>query len=440
MKKILTIVAVAVIIAVVANGITGCGTKGSIDYVQHNPEAQKIDVPEGIDIYVDASGSMKGYVDGVTGNFKTNVPDLTTNPTNNNAFGMRTDSVRCYTINNKKVVPHETVAFCNSIRDKSLFNGASTELHDMFEVVAKNQIANPNHVSVIVSDCILSFPHADIVSNPETNVLNIGILESNVTRSMTSLVNNNMSVVIVKYMSDFNGSYYYSYHDEPLASASGKTLKDRPYYFVLVGKREKIDAMFNKNVLPAGYVGQYMFNKDCAKPKFTVIRPQKSGAVVGLKNNIPAINVNYKGKDNAAPYFYVAVEDFSVPSYLEPLDDIMNAPLCKGDIIAKVESVKYDVVSGDKNFNDNLIVSYFYKVTLKTNDQLRNISSVSDEIQFKAKTLDAADSEIINADVKELAELEKKTFMFSHLIRAIEKAYLGSESMVAKVMLEISKK
>ena len=438
-KTTIALCAVAVLFACSLILCSGCGRgkKGIIEYIAHNTSSQNVDAPKAIDIYIDASGSMKGYVDGVTGTFKTNIPDLTVNPTNKASFSMPEDSVRCFTINNKKIISHDTRAFCNNIRDKSIFNGASTELHNMFDVVANNVISNCNHVAIIVSDCILSFPHSDIVRNSETNIQNIGVLESNVTRSMTRLVNANLSVAIVQYKSDFNGNYYYSYRDTPLASAKGNILSDRPYYLIIIGKKSKIDAIFNKNVLPDGYSGVYMYNTESAQPVAHVIRAQKSGAVSKVIDNIPSIRVQQKGP---AAYFYVGVEDFPIASYLEPLDMIMKSPNSKQNIISSVEQVNYNDVNNDKNIGkDKVTASYFYKVTLKSGEELKNISDATDELIFTHKTLDAKTSEITDDNVEDASLLAGKTFMFSHLTAAIEKAYLGAESDVAKVAISIEK-
>lgn len=440
-KKVLVVLFLAV--ALFAIGVAGCGgsekDNGRIEYVAHNSKALEISNPDGIDIYIDASGSMRGYVDGVVGTFKTNVPDLTVNPTNKEAFYMPEDSIKCYTINNNSLVLHNTRDFCDKIRNKTLFNGQSTLLHDMFDVVVKNQINHPSRVSVIVSDCILSFSGSEIRNNLEVNKLNIGILESNVTRSMTQLVNNNLSVAIIQYKSDFNGNYYYNYQDKPLPAAKKQILSNRPYYFILIGQREKIDAMFNKNVLPKDYDGVYMFNNETVKPNFTVIRPQKSGAVKVVDNK-PHIMVSQKGPN--APYFYVAVEDFVVPTYLEnSLAEIMQTPQIKGNTIASVEKVDFNIVNEDKYLKKKEVVkaTYLYKVILKANEQLRDISDVTDELKFKAEGIDAKKSEIEDDNVKDVTTLENKTFMFSHFIKAIEKAYLNSESVVAYVPLQINK-
>jgi hypothetical protein len=438
-KKIVTLI-VIVLAVLLAIKICTPSDHGELVQTAHDALTKSRSKPKAIEIFIDASGSMKGYVDGVQGTFKENVPELTTKPLNTNTFGLSEDSVRCFTINNTVLIPHKTKVFCDNISNCSLFGGASTEVHNMFDVVASRIQENPGRVGVIVTDGILSFPHSSIVNNPEKNRYDIGILKSNVTSSMTKLVNQKLSVAIVQYKSEFNGRYYYTYHDKQLNSAVNHILNNRPYYFIMVGNKENLDAMFNYEVLPKGYTGVYMYNTECAHPEYTVIRAQKSGAIVNISDNIPVVAVGQKGPQ--APYFYIGIKDFSIASYLEPLDKLMEQPLCDHIIIDKVEKVDYNDVNTDKNLKKNVNVefTYLYKITLKSNEELRDISSVKDKIYFISQSFNAKDSEIENDEVEDLVELEGKTFMFSHLIEAIERAYVGIDPYVASIEVSIEKK
>ena len=119
---------------------------------------------------------------------------------------------------------------------------------------------------------------------------------------------------------------------------------------------------------------------------------------------------------------------------------IMKSPNSKQNIISSVEQVNYNDVNNDKNIGkDKVTASYFYKVTLKSGEELKNISDATDELIFTHKTLDAKTSEITDDNVEDASLLAGKTFMFSHLTAAIEKAYLGAESAVAKVAISIEK-
>lgn len=433
-KKVIILIAIAVFVLFIIV-VRGCGgTKSAkLNQVAHANPDLTVNQPKAVDIYIDASGSMKGYVDGVTGTFKTNIPGLATSLMNHNTLALPADSIRCFTIRNGNPQQYDTKVFCDDLSNTRLFNGQSTEVHTMFDLVADRVLADPSHVAVLVSDCILSFPKC---KNTDKNIVDIALLQNNVTRSMTRLVNNDLSVAIVQYMSDFNGNYYFNYRDNLLSSARGQVMHQRPYYLILVGAKNKIESLFNKEVLPKDYTGIYMFNRDCTQPDAHFIRAQRSGVVSSVKDNIPEIRVDAKGEP---AYFYVAVEDFYIPSFVDP--GTMSHPQFNGSIIASVEPVSFNVLRDDNQCpaNETVNFTYLYRVTLKPNEQLRDIAELSDEIYFVSESLDIQGSEIINDNVENISELEGKTFMFAHFIDAINKAYVTEKSKVAAVKVQISK-
>ena len=67
-------------------------------------------IPEAVDIFVDASGSMKGYIDGVQGTLKNVVPNLIPNLMNNDRMGLSTDNINCYTIYNSKLKKQDKIS------------------------------------------------------------------------------------------------------------------------------------------------------------------------------------------------------------------------------------------------------------------------------------------------------------------------------------------
>ena len=435
----------------------GCGESGGImlKQVAHNPAETQSSKPEGIDIFIDASGSMKGYIDGVQGNFKTNVPDLITNPKNVNSLSITPENIKCYTINNMQLVSHDSDKFRQSISNSSIFNGQSTELHQMFKLVARKIIEAPTHVGIIVSDCVLSFPSNVVRSNREANIQNVGILENNVTDAMTDLVNNGLSVAIVKYESDFNGNYYYTYQNRVLAVARGQVMHNRPYYFIMMGTKENIDAMFSKKVLADGYTDIYAYNTQCARPSYRVIRAKKCGSISEIYDNVPDVMVNQKGGKES--YFYLAVEDFPVSSYVEStLAQTMENPRWKGTLIKSCEAVNFGDIQSDCNIypmrsqikgktpdKSDVLCSYLYKVTLKSNEDLKNIpNSVPDVIYFPNRMMDTdtCKSAISNDLVEKIEDLENRTFMFDRLISGINKAYIGFDPHIASLEININKK
>ncbi len=404
---------------------------------------------EAVDIYVDASGSMKGYIDGVQGKLKEVVPLLIPNLTNCDRMGLCKENIKCYTIYNKKPKLKDTDTFGPSITNASIFNGQSTEVHEMFKVVADEVVNNPNHVGIIVSDCILSFSGNELKNNKEKNYNDIAVLRTEVTQAMTVLYNKGMNVCIVKYTSDFNGNYYYDYHNQKLSSAKNQTMKKRPFYLVLVGKRELVDAMFNKEVIPNGYEAVFSFNKEGAKPEYRFLRASKASSwVPEIEGNIPTISTKVKANKNInAAYVYLEIGDFELPSYLDSKRDlIMSSPKSDGKYIASVSRVKQADIENAKDLiavkgkTPDLTGKNIYKVIFKNNDHLKNLTDFKDRIYFEAPTMNALSSEIEKDDansIGSLQDLEGKTFMFNHLIDGLRAAYSGGGAPLAEIEITI---
>lgn len=451
MKKTIILIACAILVSC----FSGCrpGTQehqgGGVDTVGI---VTPVGVDQGclaaVDIFVDASGSMKGYIDGVQSTFKQVVPGLIPNLTNIDRMGLVQDSINCYTIVNSQLKKQDTNYFGTSITTASIFNGQSTELHKMIEVVAQSVVNMPEHVGIIVSDCVLSFSDKELKSDREKNYNDIAILQNSVTNAMTTLYNNNMTVSVVKYTSEFNGNYYYDYHNQKLSLGQGAIMKDRPYYLILVGKRNLVDAMFDKNAIPSECESVFTFNKEGAKPNFMLYRAKIASTwVPELNGNVPTIATYVTPNPKiSAPYIYITIDGFSIPPYFDKRDSvkIMNSPRVDGNYIASVDRVRQDVVASDlikvKGDIPDLTGKNIYKVTFKDNATLKNLTTFSDRIYFEVPEVDAASSEIEKDDAQsltDLSELEGKTFMFNHLIKALRNAYSNGGAPLAEVEITI---
>lgn len=468
MKKSLLFISAAILIAglfTCRGGLTSGGDKnknGGNNPQKQQPEQTDVEtspittssavkaVPEAVDIFIDASGSMKGYIDGVQGTLKDVVPQLIPNLKHSDRMSLDVENINCYTIDNETLRKKDTNGFNNSITNASIFNGQSTEVHEMFNVVAKTIVDYPKHVGVIISDCVLSFPGSQLTSNREKNYNDVGVLTSAVTDAMTTLYNNGMNVSVVKYTSDFNGNYYYDYHNQRLSSARNQIMSKRPFYLVLVGKRELVDAMFNKNVIPQGYEAVFSFNKEGAKPQATFLRASKASSwVPKLENNVPTIATNVRPNRNIeAAYAYMIIDRFELPSYLESKrEEIMGAPKYDGKYIASVSRVMQADIKDDlisvKGQNPDLTGAYIYKITFQNNETLKNLTLFDDRIYFEAPATNAASSEIEKDDansLSSLSDLEGKTFMFNHLITGLRNAYSGGGAPLAEVHIKIETK
>ena len=218
-------------------------------------------------------------------------------------------------------------------------------------------------------------------------------------------------------------------------------MNKRPFYLVLVGKRDLVDAMFNKDVIPQGYEAVFSFNKEGAKPRGEFLRASKaSGWIPELDNNVPTIKTDFRANKNIdAPYAYMTIEKFDVPSYLQSRQEsIMGTPKCDGKYIASVIRVKQADVENDlieiKGEKPNLTGKYIYKITFKDNEVLKNLTLFDDRIYFETPSANSKSTEIEKDDapsLNALSDLEGKTFMFNHLIDGLRNAYSGGGAPLA---------
>lgn len=182
-----------------------------------------------VNVYMENSGSMNGYVDGGKTMFQQDVynylsdVDISGIPSEMNMFFI-----------NSKIIPQKDFQKSNTISDfinklnPSSFrvaggNTATTDMADIFKLILENTADDT--VSIFISDCIFS---PGSVSSPEAYLTNqqIGIKES---FAKYCVDHPNFGVMVYQLSSNFNGNYY-DYKNRP-----HKYNGERPYYIWVMG-------------------------------------------------------------------------------------------------------------------------------------------------------------------------------------------------------------
>lgn len=207
---------------------------------------------KGVKIICDESGSMRGYVD---------FAGLGT--ANNNIIGTVSTFVNRMS---QHFIPVELFAVCgeqrynsaerfiNELRANNVFRSGSSLLWDLIDKGVK--YASDSTVSVILSDMVLSYGSQPIISNNDLqyNQHHLDGLKGAVSTQMTNAKQKGLDVVVVQYMSDFNGKYYYN-SQENFESLSpqrrnnhyvDKKMERRPYYIMLIGEENNLKAIIDK--------------------------------------------------------------------------------------------------------------------------------------------------------------------------------------------------
>ncbi|RYF72564.1 MAG: hypothetical protein EOO39_11940, partial [Cytophagaceae bacterium] len=180
-----------------------------------------------IHFFLETSASMGGYLKGGT-TFKDVVADVVTKAN-------QIKPVSLYTISGKpQPVSADVNTFVAQMATTPLATGKSSELHQIFRQVGEK--AKGNNVAVFVSDCILSFPDADIKRNPEVNRNDASsTLKNSIYDQFATFNKQGIGATVLAYTSPFNGTYY-TYQNQKQALKG----ESRPFYVWIIGKQSLI--------------------------------------------------------------------------------------------------------------------------------------------------------------------------------------------------------
>ena len=277
-----------------------------IPYQEREPSKTAI---EKIDFYLETSVSMKGYVNpSAVGDYplKDIVPYLITDLDNR-----YDDITSIYTITNKpKEFTGSRDEFYMQLRKGALLGGRSSKLQHVFGSIIDS--IQPNSVSILVSDCIL-----DLGSE---NVLTQGSLVT--TKIYKHLTNKrNIGVAVFKYLSDFNGTYYYDRKNTGSTNLRRRPfynviLKKRPFYIWVMGDKEAVRTLLSEHILE-GYDKAYTYNIAMDDVPYTLLEEPKSGKIV-LNPENHTVLIKEAAK-NFPAQFAIGLNFENSPSFFEPL-------------------------------------------------------------------------------------------------------------------------
>jgi hypothetical protein len=211
-----------------------------------------------IHLYLDNSASMGGYYKNLTA-YKTIVSDL----------AVKIDKeIKPVDIS---FIAHTTLPYKKSIADftsalatTQMAEQKSSELHQMIRGIADH--CGQNDVSLLVSDCTLSFPDTDIKANPNINRDNAAsTLKNNIYATFADLKKKGFAASVYGFKSKFFGIYYdYQNKKTKLDGTS------RPFYIWVIAKQslllrfnaqlEHISSFKPENALHFGLINEPVTN------------------------------------------------------------------------------------------------------------------------------------------------------------------------------------
>ncbi len=370
-----------------------------------------------VNVYIENSGSMFGYINGDT-EFKTDVRELLTLL----KFHYSDKNVHLSFINSKihHINTNDKISFITNLTPSTFKVGETfkSEMNNVFKQILDK--TNRNTISILVSDCIYS---VDGLAN-SLNVCKTGTKDAFLTKSKGGF---NISTAIVELNSKFNGIYYDMNNDKHKLNN-----EMRPYYMILMGSDLALNDISSKVDFPKtqmeGYQNKLVLtsNNYSNKIYYTIVNALSDNgryktlrdastkeSIKGMKD----IQLNNSGKGNFT--FSVAIDLRNVPVENAYAKSINNYQIKGGNY--KIKSIQeynskllkpnaLPILQNNKKSPTHIIT---FEATTKNFTDLKCVlkNKIPDWVNLTTTEVDTN----INSN-------KNKTFGFKYLIEGISEA------------------
>lgn len=425
-------------------GFTSCsydrdrGGENSTDKGTEAPISSADRAAIAYDIFLENSGSMDGYVQGVT-SFEDDIYKLLVD------IRYLADTLALFYINSQPIpYPFGTEKFISNLEPAEFQqrggNRSNSDLNQIFGELLRR--TSDERAGLLISDFILSLGQGrteDLLNNQQISVYNT---------FRQRLEAAPFATYVVKMYSDFTGSYY-TKDDRPVYLNSVR----RPYYLWFTGPTANIQSLpaaLNINQLP-GFAHSYMLlpmdderSEAPAPPFYTVLnntfkqgsfRTDRSSAGRGYVHGIENVKANQRGGERAGTFGFSVAVDLS--------EIAANASYLLDTDSYRVEGYRLDTVvaiSQDKALHprDQSMVEgkathvLAFSATGKTYTDLR----VALNKQTPAWVLQTSTDNDTN--MKNDKAMHDQTFGFRYLVAGVEEAYWNVFGQDPYLTLEVS--
>ena len=268
-----------------------------------------------IKVYVENSGSMDGYVKGVT-DFENAVysylSDLQHADLGQKDSASHKNRLELNYINSEVLTHKSDVEEFIRKLEPATFkmrggNRNTSDMSDILDAILK-RMESPNDVSIFISDCIFS-PGKRY--KPQDNADEYLVAQQiGIRNHLTEYLMDNpdLGVVVMRLISQFNGNYYNKF-DEPTY------IKDnRPFYICLFGHKKQLKRIMNAididRIVGSGVQNIFMLSKPDTEFDYAISR--QKGYSIDMKNPKTTITNTEVTRKGGKTRFQVAINiDFS---------------------------------------------------------------------------------------------------------------------------------
>lgn len=392
---------------------------------------------KGVTLFIDFSGSMRGYVDGKNKKNPRGFDSFKASMISDISHGL-TNLENLYQISPQGICgenKYNNEVFLIAMANLSIFNKGETLLDKMFANCI--DAVSDSTVGILVSDMVLSYGRKklDAEGNPSYNRQHLSELSGKIYNSlMGAKSNKRMHVVILQYLSDYNGHYYCNYTENTIPNKYDTVLmKNRPFYVVLCGTENNLRSIMAKNCFnnyENVYASFLLPEPDSQSFEIKTAHPQiwfVGGDTVDGNGQGKGVVWAESEDDNRQEDLTISCSAFRIPSYV------------KVDPNLEYSSDVFSSVTGPVNYSysENAVLTFNAK--LQPYGQLKKNMNVVITLYTEGEWLSTASTD--DDTTEDVGSMQKKTRGFAALAEQINKVYAVPEKQeLAKIEFIVSSK
>jgi hypothetical protein len=383
---------------------------------------------DNIDIYLENSDSMNGYVTG-TAEFESDLLVLLNNVKNSEEKNSDTTNWKNISLNyiNSEIVPIDTIQkdsnndqgikeFLSNLDVKEFRKSKKgkqdrtiSDISNILEIVTNK--TNRNTVSILVSDFI--FSPGKGIDPREYLIRQEALIKDIFERKIKDI--KDLSVLIIHNEATFNGTYFTKTNAKiKLPTDAAREVK-RPYYIWVIGTSNNVESFMKSSQFKSirGYKNNALFESFSIKPKYSI--QMIKGKTTSDKNELAEM----KDKHSITEAIVNSKSEFMFNlniNYGNHASDIERTISENGK---NLKFVNPALIPSGKN-NDTIIVEYESNKTEKGKDWNSELTIVI------TKALDKWISEVHTDDDDDMENnlsLHRKTFGLKNLIQGVRSAF-----------------
>lgn len=385
-----------------------------------------------INFFLETSASMGGYMKG-NSDFVKKIPNFLVDiegriKSKNAAIKINyiADSITEY--------KGSTRDFIQDISTIRVATGNSSPMHKIFESVTN--ATDSNDISILVSDCILSFSDPEIKKNPKINIEKAdGALKVYVKQAFIQVNRKNVCATVYGFSSSFFGTYYCYNNDK--VQLNGEL---RPYYMWVIGNKDLVQ-QFNKQLTdmpgfaPELSISFGMFSKPIAA--YTLLfTTGKSGEWTFDNNSLKDVSVSTKKPGK----FSIAVDFSALPEYAKEINYLKNnLKVTTTDLKAAFKEIKK---ASEIDLNKTApkekgpLQAASHVIIIEVSDIYQSSGTVTLKLPLR---YDKSYEDWSVMDDKNVKTLGRKTFAFEHLVDGVLEAYENKNDNYIDITINLKK-